>query len=165
MIKACQDYEQAMNLGSMAAEMKAKSLCGITKTKNHPSKTLPGNTTPNDHVDSLPSDNTNVGNDDQTKKPTEVSEGEVLSSGTKADDGASGGLNNTPRDSSMVDDSEPKIIDDGLPKEDNYVNSFVIDEDLTIELSGQELGRRIIKEVPSILILADENGKVTVNVC
>ena len=164
LMKACQDYELAMNLGSISAEMKAKSLCGVSKTKHHPTKSLPSKQTEDDHVDSHTPGNPSSEQTGQNNKPTDISENEVLSSGTKEDD-KNGGLNNPPRDSVVLDDSEPKIVDDGLPKEDDYVNSFVIDDDLTIELSGQELGRRKIKEIPSILILADENGKVTVNIC
>lgn len=41
----------------------------------------------------------------------------------------------------------------------------MVDDDLNIQISGQELGLRKIKEVPSILILSDENGKVCINIC
>lgn len=150
-LKACHDYEAAMNLGSAAAEVKAYNFCGVSKPK--PKETSPVNSNPAPVTDSNP----NVLGDD-----------EVLSEGKKEED------NTTPTTPSydtsddvvrVVDDSEHPVIDENMPKNDDSVNSFVIDEDLSIEISGQELGKRKIKEVPSILILADENGKVCINFC
>jgi len=64
----------------------------------------------------------------------------------------------------VIDDSEPAAVNQG-PAEDFTVNKVEIDEDLFIEISGQGLGKRKIAEVPSIIILPDEAGKVTVNFC
>ncbi len=165
MLKACQDYESAVLHGSQMAEVKARNLCGSrvkpktevvvntppTQTDN---QTDPGNTDPN---------NTNPGNTNSNtevpKDPNQLGENEVLS------DGQQEGNPTNPTVPVHVDDSEPEIIDESLPKNDNTVNSFTIDEDLSIAISGQELGIRKVKEVPSILILADENGKVTINIC
>lgn len=150
-LKACQDYETAMNLGSASAEVKARNYCGVTSrpkpTDSTPVVTNPTNPTP-------------------TTDPNVLGDNEVLSDGKKEDDSPT-----TPaptfdeNDVRIVDDSDHPVIDENLPKNDDSVNSFVIDEDLSIEISGQELGKRQIKEVPSILILADENGKVCINFC
>ena len=93
----------------------------------------------------------------------------MLSSGVKENENnptsnADTGQSEVKNDTTIIDNSDP-VYDENIPKNDDSVNSFVIDEDLTISISGQELGLRKIKEVPSILILADENGKVTVNIC
>lgn len=155
LLKACKDYETAMNLGSAAAESKAKNLCGISKNQsnNKPKVKV---------INQEPDQPSTVETPVETTNPGEIQKDEVLSEGTQEPTGEVTENTETP---TTIDDSEHPVIDESLPKEDNTVNSFVIDEDLTIEVSGQELGRRAISETPSILILADENGKVTVNIC
>lgn len=155
LLKACKDYETAMNLGSAAAESKAKNLCGISKNQsnNKPKVKV---------INQEPDQPSTVETPVETTNPGEIQKDEVLSEGTQEPTGEVTETTDTP---TTIDDSELPVIDESLPKEDNTVNSFVIDEDLTIEVSGQELGRRAISETPSILILADENGKVTVNIC
>jgi tetratricopeptide (TPR) repeat protein len=167
-LKACKDYESAMNLGSKAAEAKANGLCGISKhTSGHPKKNTDTPTSPN--TNPIP----NTSNHGNTTNDNDIKEDEVLSDGTREDQPNTGNTGNTStpntggiRDSvTIVDDSDPVVVDETIPKDDNTVNSFVIDEDLTIEISGQELGRRKISETPSILILADETGTVTIHIC
>lgn len=155
LLKACKDYETAMNLGSAAAESKAKNLCGISKNQsnNKPKVKV---------INQEPDQPSPVETPVETTNPGEIQKDEVLSEGTQE---PTGEVTENTEIPTTIDDSEHPIIDESLPKEDNTVNSFVIDEDLTIEVSGQELGRRAISETPSILILADENGKVTVNIC
>lgn len=159
-LKACQDYEMSMNLGSPSAEVKAKNLCGVKSKK--PVEIVSANTDPKP----------NTHNNDNNTDPNVLGDNEVLSEGhqqettTQPSGNTNSSTNTTPDEDvvRVVDDSEP-VIDENLPKNDDSVNSFVIDEDLTIEISGQELGKRQIKEVPSILILADENGNVCINIC
>ena len=155
LLKACKDYETAMNLGSAAAESKAKNLCGISKNQsnNKPKVKV---------INQEPDQPSTVETPVETTNPGEIQKDEVLSEGTQEPTGEVTENTDAP---TTIDDSEHPVIDESLPKEDNTINSFVIDEDLTIEVSGQELGRRAISETPSILILADENGKVTVNIC
>lgn len=167
LLKACSDYESAMNLGSPSAEVKARNLCGITKIKTKPKQ----DTEPKPEVVNKSDNNqppsVELG-EQKPVNPNELGENEVLSSGTKEESGQ----NNPPTNSDptknpnthVIDDSEP-VVDENLPKNDNTINKLTIDDDLTIEISGQELGTRKIKEVPSILILADEDGKVTLNIC
>ncbi len=156
LLQACKDYEAAMNLGSAAAEAKAKNLCGVIKTQSNDNK--PKVKVINQDSEGFPEDERPT----ETTNSTDIQKDEVLSDGTQE---PTGNMNENPDSPTTIDDSEHPVIDENLPKEDNTVNSFVIDEDLTIELSGQELGRRKIAEIPSILILANENGKVTVNIC
>ena len=158
MLKACQDYEAALKNGSASAEVKAKNLCGYkvkhtVETPVNDSPVVESNPTP-----TQPSENTD---------PSVLGENEVLSDGKKEDDTTTKPVDNEPTFEDpvrVVDDSEP-VVDENLPKNDDTVNRFIVDEDLTLEISGQELGKRQIKEVPSILILADENGKVSINIC
>lgn len=165
-MKACQDYEAAMNNGSASAEVKARNLCG---TRPRPKTETTQPTTPNTQNSSTPTENhdTNV-----------LGENEVLSEGTKESEDKQQSVENThtnpvnpsssvPEESvvRVTDDSEPAVVDDNLPKNDDTANILKIDEELSIHIYGQELGKRQIKEVPSILILADENGKVAINFC
>lgn len=171
LLKACHDYEAAMNHGSASAEVKARNLCG---SKPKPKTEDTGVT---------PTPNTNTTSDNQN--PNELGENEVLSQGTKDPDTTPTPTPNSNSNSTqtsnaqtetqtssegesvvrVVDDSEPVVVNDNLPKNDDTVNSLKIDEELVVQIYGQELGKRKITEVPSILILADENGKVTINFC
>ncbi len=166
MLKACQDYEAAVLNGSQMAEVKARNLCGSrVKPKSDVVVSTPpsqnGNTS-SDHQDQNVDPNQGNSTNTTPTDPNQLGENEVLSDGQKSEEN-----NGQPTDSNPVpiDDSEPAVIDENLPKNDNTVNNLTIDDDLSIAISGQELGIRKIKEIPSILILADENGKVTINFC
>lgn len=139
--QACQDYTHAYDYGNQSVGTKVKSLCGNKS----------GSTTKPEIVDNTPKRNQvpNI-------NPNEVGKDEVLSDGHRE---------NTDEYTDQIEDSEHQVEEEIVPKDDNTVNNFVIDDDLSIEISGQELGHRKINEIPSILILADENGKVTVNIC
>ncbi|MBL0100302.1 MAG: tetratricopeptide repeat protein [Saprospiraceae bacterium] len=158
LLKACQDYEMAMNLGSQAAAIKAKNLCGISKTKTKP------NQVPDTDVTSggsnPPQGNTSPAS--QPSNPNELGEDEVLSSGTKEEEtppagSASGQV--VAKDSTIIDDSEP-VVDENLPKNDDTVNSFVIDEDLSIDVYGQELGKEKSTRYQAFLYSQMKTGKL-----
>ena len=68
------------------------------------------------------------------------------------------------RNNEEVDTSEEDYEDD-MPEEDNTVKTIEVDEDLTLEIYGEGLGKRQILNQPNILILSDEDGKVVLNVC
>ncbi|MBK8053253.1 MAG: tetratricopeptide repeat protein [Saprospiraceae bacterium] len=159
-LKACADYETAAKAGNSEAEAKAKNYCGITIPNNRETTTNNNPNTTNESSNPTTSDNTTVQNDtNSTTNPqnTEVTTTVPVTDSTSVSDGAT-----SPN---HIPDSEPPIQDENLPKNDDTVNAFVVDDDLNIQISGQELGVRKIKEVPSILILSDENGKVCINIC
>lgn len=152
-LNACGDYEMAVTLGSQAANNKLNLLCGGSKIKP---KSPPIKNPQTSQEDSEVPNNT---------PSNQENNGQQTNNGTNnPNDNTPVVDNNTQRDSTVIDDSEP-VVDENLPKNDDSVNNLVIDDDLTIEISGQELGIRKINEIPSILILADENGQVTVNIC
>ena len=65
---------------------------------------------------------------------------------------------NTPTGKDVVDDQGPgEIIDD-------TVNTIVIDEDLTVIVKNG-IGSRMIVDQPSILLLSEKSGEVTVDIC
>jgi len=179
LIQACQDYQSALKAGYDEARFKVVNLCGGSNIAGN-------NTNRNDSQ----SNNNNSNNDttqsnykteaNPTQPQTNIPDEEPISQGTRLDPNSDSSLNgnqadntnpnsqpqgNTDDTNHAMDDSEPVIADPNMPKNDDYINDFVIDEDLSIQIYAQELGRRKIDEVPSILILSDDNGKVTVNIC
>lgn len=150
--KACKDYEAAMQMGSAAGESKSRSLCGYKARPQTQKEQSPPvvNTQPQQSDDSFPpaAQNQNAGT--QIEQPQQQTTQPASSENT-----------GTP----TVDDSEPMAEQQQGPAEDFTVNKVEVDEDLYIEISGQGLGKRNIKEIPSIIILPDEAGKVTVNFC
>ncbi|MBK8515706.1 MAG: hypothetical protein IPL55_05265 [Saprospiraceae bacterium] len=154
-LNACSDYEAAMKLGDSEAEIKALNLCGIAKNKNTPAQVI---TSENADVDNTLDQHSNQSATkfEPTNQSTYVGDSTTVN--------IPAAVNQVPSEISIGDDSDP-VIDENIPKDDNTVNSFVVDDDLTITISGQELGLRKMKEVPSILILSDENGKVSISIC
>ena len=157
-LSACEDYEAAAKLGSTTAAIFARKNCGM---KEVPQKEIPSpNTT---HID----DNDTVENNTNGDS-TQVQPGEVISDGTQESDQVQNNPTDTLTfDSTMVDNSGLGSEDSGelIPQEDNTVNDIFIDEELTLEIFGQGLGKRRIMQRPSILILAEKDGIVTVEIC
>lgn len=152
LLKACHDYEAAMKMGNAEAMVKARNLCGISSPAPAQAQPKPQDTTPT---------TTNT----STQEDGVLQEGEVLTASNEstpptkpADQVGSFG------DTIQVQNNAP-VIDPNLPKEDDFINKIKIDDDVNIDIFGQELGRRVVDEVPSILILSEENGKVAVNIC
>ena len=166
-LKSCADYENAAIAGNLEALVKAKNYCGISINTN-------SGLTQSNATTALPnSQNTTTSTVPPSTEPTEV-KNDTLGSYSNQNDVATSTVpvsdssnvsNSTVPVIVHIDDSEPPVIDENIPKNDDTVNAFVVDEDLSIQISGQELGLRKIKEVPSILILSDENGKVCINIC
>lgn len=139
LLKACQDYNAAARLGSAVGEQKSKSLCGGYQTKVNPPvlkpKPLPEKSEPQ-------RDENNSGNEDDEVEDTDMSD--------------------TQNPDQLPDRNTE---DPTIPEEDNFVQYVSIDEELSIDIYGQGLGRRRITTTPSILIIADESGNVTLDIC
>lgn len=152
LLKACSDWERAMKAGSVLGEAKARSLCGISKTQRPNS---PANQKQPEPKEAEPQNTTN--------ETTPVSSPEA-----QEDTGQQNQPNTNPQVEEQVDteNEEAEIVDDPtIPKPDDYRNVLEIDDDLIIDIYGYGLGRRSIKEVPSILILSDEDGIVSLDIC
>lgn len=52
-----------------------------------------------------------------------------------------------------------------LPPEDNKENVIKVDDELSLRIYGQGLGRRRITDQPNILIISDKDGLVAVDLC
>jgi tetratricopeptide (TPR) repeat protein len=153
LLKACADWERAMKAGSAFAESRARSLCGITKTQK------PSTQRKSDEVVS----SGNPTNPSQNETPVSEVPEQTVDQGQQSNPVTE---TNTDDSQENTEDAVTEPEDDPtIPKEDNYRNVLGIDDDLVIEIYGHGLGRRGIKEVPSILILSDEDGIVSLDVC
>jgi len=145
-LSACRDWERAAKLGSGTAAKMAKSKCGMRDdivVKDKPRSK-------GDNIPSKPNKQSK-----ETKKPTSIPDRE------------------DPRDieeetaSETVEQSEEEIVEEE-PEEEaidlDAVSDIYVDEDLTLVLKNG-LGDRKVLEQPNILILSDESGTVSVDVC
>jgi len=68
-------------------------------------------------------------------------------------------------DDSTDDTPATKPVDSNLPPDDDTANEIVVDEDLTIEIYGNSLGKRRVLDQPNILIMSDDVGLVAMDIC
>ena len=152
---ACKDYEASARLGNTSAAVKVRSLCGGYTQQN----IVQANPTVDVQVvqsNSQPAQSENP-ESGQINQPVQTTVDTTQTTDTFHQ--PQGG-----NEVVHIEDSEP-VQNQNIPQDDGTINNIVIDDELNIEISGQELGKRGIKETPSILILSEENGKVTVNIC
>ena len=141
LLKACEDYKAAGELGSNVGKRKSKSLCGdIVEDKPKRKRRT--------QIEAYP-DKTKVINKDE-KQEEEVVEKEEESSEEE---------NNEVMD----DEEEEEMEEEG--GDENAIYEIIIDEDLTLIISGEGLGAREIVDKPNILILSDDSGDVAINIC
>ena len=149
MIKACGDLEKAILSGSVTAEAKARSLCGYVK-----------NQTP---VNIIPTSNVQNNQNTETAEVVTPVQGAEISQQTQNEE-----QRKSESDQGTIPEENPiteATEDETIPKEDNFISALDIDDDLIIEIYGQGLGRRKTTEIPSILILSDDDGTVSVDIC
>jgi tetratricopeptide (TPR) repeat protein len=172
LLSACEDWNNAYLNGSSKVEYNLDKYCGgstkpVVKsipTKVDRTKVVPVEEEYEDEV--TESENPRGSHDGfEYSKPeyNEDVEPQVPDVITNGSDYTS---ENENSDDVMGDDVFADHNDDELNEEfDNTVNTIVIDEDLTLNIYGRGLGTRKILDRPSILILSDVNGEVTVEVC
>lgn len=68
-------------------------------------------------------------------------------------------------DTSDIDARYAETVDENTIIIDHDINEIIIDEDLSLEIYGNGLGKRKIIDQPNILILSDLSGKVAIKVC
>ncbi len=172
-MKACESWEMAASMGDTKAERKLDKNCGGSKPKKKKDTKVesgkgkfnqgdPNQNTKNnevledDEVISLGDKEEDVISDDNkeesedfppTRKEEEVEEEEeeVLSLGDK--------------------EEEEEVVEEKPDRDPNEKAIIEIDEDLSLEIYGEGLGSRKILDQPNILILAEEDGIVAVNIC
>ena len=184
LLKACEYWQQSASMGSSKARIKAKKVCGsvVSEVKKKPRKSKisdPDFPTGKVKVEKkkeeepevLKDESTSIGDhdDDTLNKPTKD---KVIEKKDEPNDEEV--QNEEPNDDTPVNDTEEPLEDDtvretedmdNMPEEDNTPNEIEIDEDLTLVIRGQGLGKRRILDQPNILILSDEDGVVAVDIC
>lgn len=140
LLKACEDYQEAASNGSTLGKQKANMMCGGMKTKHTPPVIKPKK-----QEDTPP-----VNDQQPVEDPTSEPES---------------GENAGAEETSTTENPTEVVDDPTIPKEDDFAQNVVIDEELSIDIYGQGLGRRAISTTPSILIIADESGSVTLDIC
>lgn len=184
LLKACEYWQMSAKMGSSKSRIKAKKVCGSVLPKEEKVKRKPRKS----KIEN-PTFPTQTKDDKKEEDDAPVMKDESTSTGDHKDDS----LNNPRRDSDLKDnqqqeDDVPSEDDDAgdpmndedepaddtvigdddyenMPEEDNTPNEIEIDEDLTLIIRGQGLGKRKILDQPNILILSDEDGIVAVDIC
>jgi len=179
MSEACKYWQKATRMGSSRARIKVKRDCGGIVVEDEVVTERP-----NAKIDDnkLPTNDTNTSTDDPVemkdnrRTKSEREEG-TLTNPTRDtkiitnQDGTQNDTNTSQEDTPLEDENtpdDPPIYaerDDNMPDEDNTPNTIEIDEDLTLVIRGQGLGKRKILDQPNILILSDTDGTVTVDIC
>lgn len=185
LLKACEYWQMSARMGSSKARIKAKKVCGSTvsdteevkrdpkrsKIKNpkFPSEKRNDDEKPDEVGDEMKDESTSNGNhkDDSLNNPRRDSD---LKNNKTEDENNGEEVNNEDPDDTILDEEEEDTVREveeleKMPEEDNTPNEIVIDEDLTLVIRGQGLGKRRILDQPNILILSDEDGIVAVDIC
>ncbi|MDF1694395.1 MAG: hypothetical protein P1U56_01095 [Saprospiraceae bacterium] len=174
LLKACEYWNMSANMGSSKASIKAKKLCGsitpepsrVERRTNKPSiddARLPTNedTTIEDRSDDMK--NTTSTDGEETGSLDEPITDDKLNTN---DGGEQKDTINDDETSTVEEETSPVVKEeDNMPVEDNTPNEIEVDEDLTLVIQGQGLGKRKILDQPNILILSDTDGVVAVDIC
>ena len=170
---ACEYWQRAAKKGSSKARINSKKICGSTEPTEDPVKTSPK---PKSKIDKFPKKKTD---DVEVEKEDKTEDTETKTTSDKDDT-----LTNPTRDSVLKNNkTKPKVEEEkepedemggsmdeveeneNMPEEDDFPNDIEIDEDLSLVIRGQGLGRRKVLDQPNILIISDEDGKVAIDIC
>lgn len=157
LLKACDFWAEGASLGSSKCEANSRKICGSTK----PTTSSSDNRSTNDG--GLGQGKT----DDVLGKKDTSTKIDIKGNESKVED-----VEEDPSDEGEdteevvdVEEEEQEKPADNLPPEDDTANEIKVDEELTIEIYGNALGKRRILDQPSILILSDETGEVAIDIC
>ena len=161
LIKACEYWQKATKMGSSKARIKAKKVCGSSYTEEEKTETKPSDVVVND---------TKFPSEERTQETPGNHNDDTLNKTTNDDDQKGNedkAGNEAIEDDAQKTEEEPviEVEDVKMPEEDNTPNIIEIDEDLTLVIRGQGLGKRRILDQPNILILSDTDGVVAVDIC
>ena len=175
-LKACESWERAAELGDTKAERKLAAACGgmvTKKPKGNKGRANQGATNPTNASE----EEVEITSDDNS-----LDEDEVISLGEKYEDEKNDKEENEEEivedenndDEENIGDDEVLSLGDKEEEEEesskpvkdpNEKTIIEVDEDLTLEIYGEGLGYRKILDQPNILILAEEDGVVAINIC
>jgi tetratricopeptide (TPR) repeat protein len=189
---ACRAWRKAAKMGSSKASINAKKACGDiedeervkknrTKVKKPTSKmdgsTLPTKTkvekpTSGEEPDEMGSGMEDTRTEEQKRRDADDSLNSPTKDSTVGDDQMKNddeNIDEEPKNEDTTTEDDAVIEDDedsyNMPEEDNTPNEIEIDEDLTLIIRGQGLGKRKVLDQPNILILSDEDGTVSIDIC
>lgn len=156
MLKACDAWEKAADLGSREGIKNASKICGKTKFKDLEQNKRPKKHKPNtEPVEEYP------------EKTQKEEDDDPISVGTRIED-EEPDESYDPNYDDEEDDGPISVgtrIEEEEPNKPETVNSIEVDEDLTLEIYGEGLGDRRILDQPSILIISETDGDVAVDIC
>ncbi len=181
-LNACQDWEAAARMGSTRATLAAKRNCGLIMDNQNNQEAAsmsdplydgysddestmnpaPDYNNPDPILEETPemqdepqeydanpmegSENTNV--ERRPDKPMAIPTAHTEE--------------NFDSDTTIAAEEEPEIDPRLLDDSPNFIE---VDEDLSLEIHGQGLGKREVLRQPNILILSDEDGLVVIDIC
>jgi len=155
LLKACADYKSARELGSNIGTRKSKSLCGEEEVKEERRT----------HLDSN-SANTKKKETEEAKESTEVIVVDTSQKEEKEmeqkEEKVEGSVEENNKVEEEVESDEEEVVEE---IEEDTINEIEVDEDLTLVITGGGLGSREIVDKPNILILSDDTGDVSINIC
>jgi len=184
LLKACEYWEKAAHMGSSKARIQAKKVCGSSFTEETPNekprdtrvddaKTLEEERTDEipEEVREMKDESTSIGDhsDDSLTNPTKDKVIKKNDENTSEDEPAKDVSDDTTQANDKVSPVEDEPVlereTEKMPEEDNTPNEIEIDEDLTLVIRGQGLGKRKVLDQPNILILSDNDGIVSIDIC
>lgn len=184
--EACAAWEKAAIMGSSKARINAEKACGYiekrvektnTKAKKSHSKMDGSNLPTKSKVDRLTNEEEtgeiggkteDTRTEEQKRRDADDSLNSPRKGNTNAEDTNTSSDEGAIKDNAEVEDAlldNVETVEENMPGEDNTPNEIVIDEDLTLIIRGQGLGKRKVLDQPNILILSDEDGTVSIDVC
>lgn len=172
---ACDSWEKAANLGDTRAERKMDKTCGVKPKSKREKKANNGKNVFNQGVPQTDNSEDEMMEEEDDSK---LDEDEVISLGEReeARNDDENFNDRDPKTNKNDDVEEDEVLSLGDKEEEEEANSrpefdpnekaiIEVDEDLTLEIYGENLGNRKILDQPNILILAEEDGVVAVNIC
>jgi tetratricopeptide (TPR) repeat protein len=164
LLQACKDYRRAAELGSAKAKRKANELCGeMVSSEERKKKRSERNK--KKYEDKI------LKKEKADDMKEEMEEEEVIVMDDKKEEEEKDVISIDFEQEEMEekpDKPEPKayeIEEDDEDEEDTTVNEIVVDEELTLLISGEGLGSREVMNQPNILILSDKSGTVAIDIC
>jgi tetratricopeptide (TPR) repeat protein len=183
--EACAVWRKAAKMGSSKARINAKKACGdieekVKKTRVKRSKskmdgsTLPTKTkvekpTSSEEPDEMDSEEEDTRTEEQKRRDADDSLNSPTEDKSKVEGNNNGSDEETTEDEPEMEDTarEDEVVEneENMPRADNTPNEIEIDEDLILIIRGQGLGKRKVLDQPNILILSDEDGTVSIDIC
>tara|TARA_R110000737_G_scaffold350441_1_gene389448 strand:- start:1499 stop:2641 length:1143 start_codon:yes stop_codon:yes gene_type:complete len=177
---ACKAWRKAANMGSSKARINARKACGdieekeetktrVDKSKSKmdgssiPRKTKVERPTSGEESDEMGGEEEDTRTEEQKRRDADDSLNNPTKENTKVDDSDKNG--ESAVEDTVIEEETDEVVEENMPGEDNTPNEIVIDEDLTLIIRGQGLGKRKVLDQPNILILSDEDGTVSIDIC